>query len=239
MLLTLYKGPFMIDVKKIFDPLKLALYYEYIVNQHIYDEGDSAFHKQLTKQVVETYIDPLNLPKDANILDMGCGPGYFLDEMKSREYTNLTGITLSQGDVDICEKKEHTIKKYDLSFLPSKDGYHDESVDFIFLRHALERSPFPIFTLMEYNRVLKQGAKMYIEVPAPDCDRKHEMNSSHYSILGHNQLAALLIRTGFDIDLFNNLEFDLGVPTETGEVNTMKEKYYCIVVTKKRGLDIK
>jgi SAM-dependent methyltransferase len=239
MLLTLYKGPFMIDIKKIFDPLKLALYYEYIVNQHIYDEGNSEFHKQLTKQVVETYIDPLNLSKDANILDMGCGPGYFLDEMKSREYTNLTGVTLSQGDIDLCESKGHTIKKYDLSFLPSKDGYHDESVDFIFLRHALEHSPYPIFTLMEYNRVLKQGAKMYIEVPAPDCDRKHEMNLNHYSILGHNQLAALLIRTGFDIDLFNNLEFDLGIPTETGEVQTMKEKYYCIVVTKKRGLDIK
>jgi len=239
MLLTLYKGPFMIDVKKILDPLKLALYYEYIVNQHIYDEGDSEFHKQLTKQVVETYVDPLNLAKDANILDMGCGPGYFLDEMKSREYINLTGITLSPGDIDICEKKGHTIKKYDLSFLPSKDGYYDESVDFIFLRHALEHSPYPIFTLMEYNRVLKQGAKMYIEVPAPDCDRKHEMNLNHYSILGHNQLAALLVRTGFDIDLFNNLEFDLGVPAETGEVVTMKEKYYCVVVTKKRGLDIK
>jgi SAM-dependent methyltransferase len=239
MLLTLYKGPFMIDIKKIFDPLKLALYYEYIVNQHIYDEGNSEFHKQLTKQVVETYIDPLNLPKDANILDMGCGPGYFLDEMKSREYSNLTGVTLSQGDIDLCESKGHIIKKYDLSFLPSKDGYHDESVDFIFLRHALEHSPYPIFTLMEYNRVLKQGAKMYIEVPAPDCDRKHEMNLNHYSILGHNQLAALLIRTGFDIDLFNNLEFDLGIPTEAGEVQTMKEKYYCIVVTKKRGLDIK
>ena len=181
-----------------------------------------------------------NLVKDANILDMGCGPGYFLDEMKSREFTNLVGVTLGSGDIDLCKSKGHAIKKYDLSFLPSKDGYHDESVDFIFLRQTLEHSPFPIFTLMEYNRVLKQGGKMYIEVPAPDCDRKHEMNLNHYSILGHNQLAALLIRTGFDIDLFNNLEFDLGVPNqETGEVQTMKEKYYCVLVTKKRPLDIR
>lgn len=228
----------MIDT--IFDTLKLKLYYEHIIQQHLYDEGHSEFHKQLTTQVVETYVDPLNLPKDAKILDMGCGPGYFLDEMKSREYTNLVGVSLSSKDIEICEKNGHVIKKYDLSFIPQKDGYHEESVDFIFLRHALEHSPFPIFTLMEYNRILKQGAKMYIEVPAPDCDRKHEMNPNHYSILGHNQLAALLVRTGFDIDLFNNLEFDLGVPnTETNEVQTMKEKYFCIVVTKKRGLDIR
>jgi SAM-dependent methyltransferase len=230
----------MIDINNTLDLLKLKLYNEYLYQAHIYPEGDSEFHKQLTAQVVATYVDPLELAKDARILDMGCGPGYFLDEMKSREYTNVVGVTLSPNDVEICEKKGHTVKKYDLSFLPQKDGYHDESVDFIFLRHALEHSPYPIFTLMEYNRVLKQNGKMYIEVPAPDCDRKHEMNLNHYSILGHNQLAALLVRTGFDIDLFNNLEFDLGVPnTETGDVTTMKEKYYCIVVSKKRGLDIK
>lgn len=230
----------MIDINTTLDLVKLKLYNEWLYNAHIYDEGDSQFHKQLTTQVVETYIDPLNLPKDAKIIDMGCGPGYFLDEMKSRDYTNLIGVTLSPGDVEICEKKGHTIKKYDLSFMPQKDGYHEESVDFIFLRHALEHSPYPIFTLMEYNRILKQGAKMYIEVPAPDCDRKHETNLNHYSILGHNQLAALLVRTGFDINLFNNLEFDLGVPNaETNEVETMKEKYYCIVVTKRMGLDIK
>jgi len=44
-----------------------------------------------------------------------------------------------------------------------KDGYHDESVDFIFLRHALEHSPYPIFSLMEYNRVLKQGGKFTLK----------------------------------------------------------------------------
>jgi SAM-dependent methyltransferase len=230
----------MIDINNTLDLLKLKMYNEYLYQAHIYDEGDSEFHKQLTKQVVETYIDPLELSKDANILDLGCGPGYFLDEMKTREYTNTIGVTLSPGDIEICEKKGHTVKKYDLSFLPQTDGYYDESVDFIFLRHALEHSPYPIFSLMEYNRILKQGSKIYIEVPAPDCDRKHEMNLNHYSILGHNQLAALLLRAGFSIDKFNNLEFDLNVPNqETGETQTVREKYYCIVATKQKPLDIR
>lgn len=230
----------MIDVNNTLDLIKLKLYNAYLYQSHIYDEGDSEFHKQLTKQVVETYIDPIELPKDANILDLGCGPGYFLDEMKQRGYTNLVGVTLSSGDIENCENKGHTIKKYDLSFLPQKDGYYDESVDFIFLRHALEHSPYPIFSLMEYNRILKQGSKIYIEVPAPDCDRKHEMNLNHYSILGHNQLAALLLRAGFTIDKFNNLEFDLSVMNqETNETQTMHEKYYCIVATKSKPLDIR
>ena len=229
----------MIDINKTLDLIKLKFYNEYLYQCHLYDEGDSQMHKGLTEQVVKQYIDPLNLKKDSKILDLGCGPGYFLDEMKKREYTDVTGVTLSPGDIKLCEDKGHTIKKYDLSFLPQKDGYFDESVDFIFLRHALEHSPYPIFSLMEYNRILKQGAKIYIEVPAPDCDRKHEWNLNHYSILGQSQLAALLTRCGFDINVFNNLEFTIQGKNENGEDFDAKEVFYCIVATKQRPLDIK
>ena len=231
----------LIDINQTLDLVKLKLYNEWLYTAHIYDEGDSQFHSKLTSEVVTTYIDPLNIPKDALILDMGCGPGYFLDEMKKREYTNTYGITLSPGDIKICTDKGHTIKKYDLTFLPQKDGYYDESVDFIFCRHALEHSPYPIFTLMEYNRVLKQGSKMYIEVPAPNCERKHEFNLNHYSILGETQLLALLHRTGFKVEKFNKLEFDLALPSQNkdSEMIKMRETYFCIVAVKDRPLDIK
>jgi hypothetical protein len=93
---------------------------------------------------------------------------------------------------------------------------------------------------MEYNRILKQFGKIYIEVPAPNCERKHEWNLNHYSIFGEQQLAALLMRTGFNIDKFENLEFDLGIPDqETGETKKVREKFYCILATKQRPLDIK
>ena len=230
----------MIDINNTLDLIKLKFYNEWVYTAHIYDEGESGFHKDLTTQTVTNYVDPLALPKDAAILDLGCGPGYFLDEMKARGYTNLVGVTLSPGDIALCESKGHTIKKYDLSFIPQKEGYYDESVDFIFLRHALEHSPYPIFSLMEYNRLLKQNGQIYIEVPAPDCDRKHEANLNHYSILGSTQLSALLVRTGFDITQFNTIEFDLTIGTnEDGTPITAHEKYYAIMATKRRPLDIK
>ena len=231
----------MIDINNTLDLIKLRFYNEYLYQCHLYDEGDSEMHKGLTEQVVQMYIDPLNLPKDAKILDLGCGPGYFLDEMKKREYTDVVGVTLSPGDIKACEDKGHTIKKYDLSFLPQADGYYDESVDMIFLRHALEHSPYPIFSLMEYNRVLKQYGKIYIEVPQPGCERQHEANLNHYSILGQDQLAALIVRTGFNIDKFENFEFDVEFPNPEDPTPpiTAREKFYCIVATKQRPLDIK
>ena len=159
--------------------------------------------------------------------------------MAKRGYTDVTGVTLSPGDIELCKSKGHNIKAYDLSFLPQKDGYYDESVDFVYLRHALEHSPYPIFSLMEYNRILKQFGKIYIEVPAPDCERKHEWNLNHYSILGEQQLAALLVRTGFNIDNFEKLEFDVGGVDNEGKEFKAKEVFYCILATKQRPLDIK
>lgn len=233
----------LIDINQTLDLVKLKLYNEYLYTAHIYDEGPSEFHQQLTEQTVKDYVDPLNLPKDAKILDMGCGPGYFLDEMKKRGYTDLVGITLSHGDIEECKKKGHAVKQYDFSFIPQKDGYYDESVDFIFCRQSLEHSPYPIFTLMEYNRILKHNGKMYIEMPSPDTDRQHETNLNHYSILGHNMLGALITRAGFRIDTFNTLEFDISIKESPDSdvllPGTMKERFYCLVVTKDRPLDLK
>ena len=235
----------MIDINNTLDLVKLKFFNEWLYTAHLYDEGDATFHAQLTEQMVKNYIDPLNLPKESLILDMGCGAGYFMDEMKKRGYENMYGITLSETDTKICIDKGHKIKQYDMTFIPQKDGFYDESVDFIFCRHSLEHSPYPIFTLAEYNRLLKDKAKMYIEVPAPDIDRKHEYNDNHYSVLGINQWDALLMRAGFKVEVCNTVEFDIELPDpekegdENAEKLKMREKFYVMLVSKKCPLDIK
>ena len=53
-------------------------------------------------------------------------------------------------------------------------------------------------------------------------------------------LAALLQRTGFTIDTFENLEFDLAIgQNEDGTPKKVREKFYTIVATKTRPLDLK
>ena len=230
----------MLDINKTLDLVKLKFYNEWLYTSHLYDEGETDLHKTMTEEMVKTYVDALNLPKDSVILDMSCGPGYFLDLMKERGYTNVTGVTLSEYNAQQCRQKGHNVKEYDPSFIPQSEGWYDETVDFIFCRHSLQHSPYPIFTLLEYNRLLKTKGKLFIEVPSPDCERKHEYNPNHYSIMGPRQLDALLQRTGFKVEQFNDIEFDIGIKDDdSANERVIKERYFAMMISKVTMLDIK
>lgn len=211
--------------------VKLKFYYDHVLGT-VYAEGESPFHKVITKDVVERFIVPENIDKNANGIDLGCGPGYFLDEMKDLGYTQIKGISLSKDDIDLCVSKGHTVVCSDMNFLNEAD----ESVDLLFCRHSLEHSPFPYITLLEYNRVLKPGALLYIEVPAPDCDQRHEDNRNHFSILGRSMWLSLLQRTGF-VASWYDYEFEIKFDAEPGKVAL--EKYFIFVCRKKMSVDIK
>lgn len=214
-----------------FDSVKFKLYYDFVLTQ-VYPEPESDYHKITTREIYDIMVKPLKLKKTAKILDVGCGPGYFLDIMKENKYKNVVGTTGSQEDITICEDKGHTVRQEDISFLSDKD----ESLDFIFCRQVLEHSPFPYITLLEYNRVLKQGAKIYIETPQPGCTRNHEGNPNHYSILTDRMLMNLIVRAGFDIETSNNLESN-ALDKKTNE--EFVERSYGIVAVKKRPIDVK
>lgn len=210
--------------------LKLKFYYDHVLGT-VYSEGESPFHKSITEDVINRFIMPENISKDAKIIDLGCGPGYFLDEMKKREYTNVQGVTLSREDLDSCQAKGHAVKRSDMNFLDDAD----ESIDMLFSRHSLEHSPFPYVTLLEYNRVLKPNGLLYIEVPSPDCDQMYETNKNHFSILGKNMWLSLLQRTGFTVNWY---DFEFPLDFDDGR-DSVTERYYVFVCRRRMPVDIK
>ena len=214
-----------------FDSVKFKLYYDFILTQ-VYADPESDYNKITTQEIYDLMIKPLKLKKSAKILDVGCGPGYFLDIMKENKYKNVVGTAGTDIDIDICEKKNHNVRKEDISFLSDED----ESLDFIFCRQVLEHSVFPYITLLEYNRVLKQDAQIYIETPAPYNERNHESNLNHYSVLTDKMLMNLLVRAGFDLVVSNNLE-STAKDKKTGR--EFSEISYGIIATKKRSIDVK
>jgi len=183
------------------------------------EEGN--LHTQLIPQMADKYLP--NLSVDAMILDIGCGQGTFLDIAKSKGYPNAMGVTLSPEDAEACNSKGHCVFESDMTDL----DVPAEMITFIWCRHAIEHSPFPYFTFLEFNRVLKDGGQMYMEVPAPDCQRQHEYNPNHYSILTPNMWGALLKKAGFRVDSCDEMTLELNF-----DGDKIPETNLCFMVTK-------
>jgi SAM-dependent methyltransferase len=191
----------------------------------VYREEVGGFHDELIPQIAQRFLPEFKIKKSACILDIGCGPGIFMQAAKDLGYKNTIGITLSKEDVDMCLDSGHKAVLASMTDLP----YKDSSVDFIWCRHALEHSPYPLFTLFEFHRVLCTGGQAFIEIPAPNNERAymHEFNPNHYSILGDRMWIALFGKAKFECWAMWN--YDINLPFENGTVN---EKSYMFAVKK-------
>jgi SAM-dependent methyltransferase len=184
-------------------------HYTELALKSVYSEPEGGFHSELIPEMVKQFFLPENVPVTAYVLDIGCGQGLFMDILKDKGYCNLIGVTLSEDDLLACGNKWHSCLKSDMSDLPVPSHV----VDYIWCRHALEHSPYPLFTLYEFNRVLRLGGKMYVEVPAPNCARRHEYNPNHYSIFAVDMWIALMVRAGFTVTQTNTISFELQSPS--------------------------
>jgi ubiquinone/menaquinone biosynthesis C-methylase UbiE len=194
------------------------------IQSEVYSEPDTELHTALTQVVMRSVFDALELPKNAVIADIGCGQGVALEAMAQRGYRPL-GVTLSEEDVAACKLKGFDCYQMDQTFL----AFDDNTIDFIWCRHALEHSPFPYFTLLEFRRVLKPGGLAYLEMPRPDDHRTHENNPNHYSILGKRMWKALFTRSGFQIRSSDVLSFSA---TDNLTKEDWKENYLQYVIQK-------
>ena len=208
----------------------------------VYSEKEGGFHDNAIKELAEKFLPDLGIASSARILDIGCGPGVFMEVARGMGYHNLLGVTLSRDDHDICRSKGFETINSSMSDLDLKDA----TVDFIWCRHALEHSPYPLFTLYEFHRVLKDHALMFIEVPGQDNERAfmHEYNPNHYSIMGERMWLGLFDKSGFDCVgnfVYNvNVEFQSRLVTEKSLIfvvrkstEDLREKFL-----EKYGIDI-
>ncbi|MBN2185139.1 MAG: class I SAM-dependent methyltransferase [Candidatus Krumholzibacteriota bacterium] len=78
-----------------------------------------------------------HLPADRTspILDLGCGFGLFLDFLRERGFTSVTGVDICQPNVDICKSKGLSVSPGDnLTFLRNNPGRYS----CIILNHLIE-----------------------------------------------------------------------------------------------------
>lgn len=109
------------------------------------------------------------LPPGAHVLDVGCGNGAFLSQLRALEPASLTGIDFNPKA--IARVREAGIQAFEGTFLdfpPRPGGY-----DAVFMNNYLEHTCEPARELAKAHAVLKPGGRLIGQVPNFDsADRR-------------------------------------------------------------------
>jgi GT2 family glycosyltransferase/SAM-dependent methyltransferase/glycosyltransferase involved in cell wall biosynthesis len=121
----------------------------------LWEEGQRRF--------IDAYF--VGVPRDAAILDLGCGDGVGLRAFKDMGFENVIGV-------DVCQEK---LKKAEiLGYKVINQDFHDleqfmaEEFDIIYSSHSLEHALDPENVLFGIARILRRGGKLILALPFPD-----------------------------------------------------------------------
>lgn len=146
--------------------IKMKLY-------NLYFSKNKNLFKRAIFSPIKFMIRGTNIRKDGKLLDVGCGSGQFLYEMKSLGL-DICGIEPGNFNEEGNKKYDLNIKKMDIK----SARYPKDSFDIITLNHVLEHLNNPNETLYEINRVLKKEGTFILGIP--------NTNSLAYKIFGKN-----------------------------------------------------
>lgn len=102
--------------------------------------------------------------QDAEILDIACGNGSILRDLRSRGYTNLYGLEISNYAIKRLREEGFSMFHGELPRLPNPDSSFDAVIASQVLEHVIRRDLFAA----EIVRILKPEGQAFIFVPN-DC----------------------------------------------------------------------
>ncbi len=146
---------------------------------------------QMSRKVLKKMLGHV-LPADrrSRILDVGCGPGFFMDFLQKEGYDNAIGIEINTKQVELAAKAGvKNVQQADLfDYLPQ----HRQEFDMVVASHIIEHltKPEVLCFLDLIHGGLKTGGKVLIRVPnvasiygsSSAFDFYHETGFTPYSI---------------------------------------------------------
>jgi len=146
--------------------IKLKLYKTYSIK-------NNNFLKKIFFYPAKFMIRGIKIEDNKKLLDVGCGSGQFLYEMKELGM-NVYGIEIGEFNEEGNKKYNLKIKNCELE----KAKYKKEEFDIITLNHVLEHLAEPRKMLKEIKRILRKNGTLIIGVP--------NTNSLAYWVFGKN-----------------------------------------------------
>ncbi|OPY57223.1 MAG: hypothetical protein A4E49_00091 [Methanosaeta sp. PtaU1.Bin112] len=113
------------------------------------------------KAIVCSSVRWLEAHEGGRLLDVGCGNGRFLDQMRQLGW-EVTGVEPDGAAVSVAREKLG-LQVFEGSLEEARlPGSH---FDAITMNHVIEHVPDPIGTLRECHRVLRPGGKLVVSTP--------------------------------------------------------------------------
>lgn len=140
--------------------------------------------------------------RKGELLDVGCGRGYFLDEARMLGW-NTYGVDTSRIVTEFAEKRLHlNVFNSDIFSFQS-----DKLFDLITLNQVIEHFSNPESLINQCSKYLRNGGLMYIATPNPESisarvlkdNFDHFIPPEHLSYFSQHTLRRLLEKQGFKV----------------------------------------
>jgi len=123
----------------------------------LYKEAKFEYENEV-ENLAETYLLAMNsilkkLPKNAKILEIGCGNGFVLKALMDLGFKNVSGL---EPSMDALEKSAPKVKKKIILDVLKEDLFSKDSFDFIFFFQVFDHVPDPNKFLDLCHRILKK-----------------------------------------------------------------------------------
>jgi len=146
-------------------------------------------------------------PKDAPILDLGCGQGFMLRYLQSAGFTNLTGVDVSAEQVNIAQSRGFNAIHADVfDFLKARENEYEIITAIDIIEHFKKEEIMELLPLI--HRALKPGGVFALQTPNGDGLMPNYViygDFTHFTILSALSLKNILTLTNFTNIQFKEL----------------------------------